>query len=34
MDVPSALAAEDDDPEDYYEPAPVMLEADEVEIAQ
>ena len=34
MDVPSALAAEDDDPEDYYEPAPVMLEADEAEIAQ
>ena len=34
-DVPSALAAaEDDDPEDYYEPAPVMLEADEAEIAE
>jgi histone-lysine N-methyltransferase SETD2 len=27
-------AAADEDPEDYYEPAPVMLEADESEIAE
>ena len=27
-------AAVEEDPEDYYEPAPVMLEADESEIAE
>ena len=29
----ASAAAEEDDPEDYHEPAPVMLEADEEEIA-